>query len=234
MEKRKNLRGDFFGCHEFKRTGCNFIKDIPDDTKKVKFNHWLKVIKNFIIDYNFSDKFKFLSSTEGYIEKNLIKVEITNENDGNKINFLKLNIDIQNFSINTLNMSTNNYEQTNFKDELELFSIINEEIIKRKSLLDITEKIDVQSDEDKENKLNNLNEELIDNEISLLNKLKALRRNIARSEKLPDYFIFQNKTLINMSTLKPKDEAEMLRVNGVGKVKLEKYGKVFLEVINKN
>ena len=37
-----------------------------------------------------------------------------------------------------------------------------------------------------------------------------------------------------MSTLKPKDEAEMLKVNGVGKVKLEKYGKVFLEVINKN
>ena len=57
---------------------------------------------------------------------------------------------------------------------------------------------------------------------------------LARSEKLPDYFIFQNKTLINMSTLKPKDEAEMLKVNGVGKVKLEKYGKVFLEVINKN
>jgi ssDNA-binding Zn-finger/Zn-ribbon topoisomerase 1 len=234
LEKRKNLRGDFFGCHEFKRTGCNFIKDIPDDTKKVKFNHWLKVIKNFIIDYNISDKFKFLSSTEGYMGKNLIKVEITYENDGNKINFLKLNIDIQNFSINTLNMSTNNYEQTNFKDEQELFSIINEEIIKRKSLIDISKKIDVQSRKDKENKLSNTSEQTVDTEASLLNELKVLRRTIARSEKLPDYFIFQNKTLINMSTLKPKDEVEMLKINGVGKIKLKKYGKEFLEVINKN
>ena len=37
-----------------------------------------------------------------------------------------------------------------------------------------------------------------------------------------------------MSTLKPKDETEMLKVNGVGKIKLKKYGKEFLEVINKN
>ena len=37
-----------------------------------------------------------------------------------------------------------------------------------------------------------------------------------------------------MSHLKPKNEIEMLKVDGVGETKLKKYGKAFLEAINKH
>ena len=36
-----------------------------------------------------------------------------------------------------------------------------------------------------------------------------------------------------MSHLKPKNETEMLKIDGVGETKLKKYGKVFLEAISK-
>ena len=36
-----------------------------------------------------------------------------------------------------------------------------------------------------------------------------------------------------MSHLKPKNEIEMLKIDGVAETKLKKYGKVFLEAISK-
>lgn len=75
-------------------------------------------------------------------------------------------------------------------------------------------------------------DELNENETSLLNKLKSLRLQIAKAQNLPAFTVFHDSTLKQMSHLKPNDEVEMLKVDGVGETKLKKYGKVFLEAIN--
>ena len=77
-------------------------------------------------------------------------------------------------------------------------------------------------------------DELTENETSLLNDLKSLRLTIAKDQNLPAFTIFHDSTLKQMSHLKPKNEVEMLKVDGVGETKLKKYGKVFLEIINKH
>lgn len=63
---------------------------------------------------------------------------------------------------------------------------------------------------------------------SLFLKLRALRTEIAREERVPPYIVFSDKSLIHMCILKPKTKAEMLKVTGVGEFKYEKYGERFL------
>ena len=58
-------------------------------------------------------------------------------------------------------------------------------------------------------------------------KLKELRLKIAREENVPAFVIFSDRTLREMSQKKPKNEADFLRISGVGTVKLEKYGENF-------
>lgn len=72
---------------------------------------------------------------------------------------------------------------------------------------------------------------LKDEETQLFEKLRMLRTEIAREEKVPPYIVFSDKTLIHMCILKPKTKEEMLKVSGVGEFKYEKYGVRFLEKI---
>lgn len=67
----------------------------------------------------------------------------------------------------------------------------------------------------------------------LFEKLRALRLEIARQEKVPPYIVFSDKTLVQMCILKPQGRTEMLRVSGVGEMKYAKYGERFLEVLRK-
>ncbi len=66
---------------------------------------------------------------------------------------------------------------------------------------------------------------------SLLARLKEERLRLAREAVVPAYVIFTDAALEDMCRLMPKTEKEFLEVNGVGKVKAEKYGARFLSVI---
>ena len=68
-------------------------------------------------------------------------------------------------------------------------------------------------------------------EETLFEKLRALRAEIAREEKVPPYIVFSDKTLTHMCILKPGTKAEMLEVSGVGAFKYDKYGERFLECV---
>ena len=61
--------------------------------------------------------------------------------------------------------------------------------------------------------------------------LRKLRKDIADSENIPPYVVFNDASLAEMAEIKPLNEAEMLDINGVGRVKLEKYGRQFLTKI---
>ena len=67
----------------------------------------------------------------------------------------------------------------------------------------------------------------------LLDALKALRKSIASKKSVPAYVIFTDATLIDMCKKCPETPDEMLEVSGVGRTKLEKFGKQVLEEIAK-
>ncbi len=71
-------------------------------------------------------------------------------------------------------------------------------------------------------------------EQELFEKLRAKRLELAKAQNLPPYVIFHDTTLVEMAKIKPKDLEELANISGVGSMKLEKYGEVFLGVILSN
>ena len=65
----------------------------------------------------------------------------------------------------------------------------------------------------------------------LFDKLKELRLEIAREEKMPPYIVFNDKPLIDMCAKMPTTKSDMLNVSGVGENKYGKYGERFIAVI---
>lgn len=68
----------------------------------------------------------------------------------------------------------------------------------------------------------------------LFEALRALRTEIARTQSVPPYVVFADKTLREMCSRLPRTKAEMLEVSGVGEVKFKKYGQAFLQVIRES
>ena len=68
----------------------------------------------------------------------------------------------------------------------------------------------------------------------LFEVLRKLRSSIASEQGVPAYVVFPNKTLEELSAVKPVDMLSFSLVNGVGKMKLEKYGQVFIDEIKAN
>jgi len=67
---------------------------------------------------------------------------------------------------------------------------------------------------------------------SIFIKLKEIRTFMAKVNNIPPYMIFSDKTLMELSTFKPKTKSQMLNIHGIGDIKFERYGKDFLEYLN--
>ena len=65
----------------------------------------------------------------------------------------------------------------------------------------------------------------------LFEKLKNLRRELASKEGVPAYIVFSDASLRDMCKRKPVSLVQFSAVNGVGTVKLEKYGEIFIKAI---
>ncbi len=65
----------------------------------------------------------------------------------------------------------------------------------------------------------------------VLDKLRDLRRSLAKERSVPAYVIFNDATLLEMAQRKPTTEEELAHIPGVGPTKLERYGARFLEVL---
>ena len=70
------------------------------------------------------------------------------------------------------------------------------------------------------------------NYAALLEELRDLRRNLARTHRLQDFMVFSNDTLEQLAQIRPANEREMQAFSGVGPVKMERFGWGFLRVIN--
>ena len=65
----------------------------------------------------------------------------------------------------------------------------------------------------------------------LLWALKSKRRELAEAAKVPAYVIFPDRTLVAMIDAKPQSLDAFAALPGVGAKKLEKFGRIFLEVL---
>lgn len=68
-------------------------------------------------------------------------------------------------------------------------------------------------------------------ERALFDKLRNLRRDLAQKRKIPAYKIFHDSTLIEIAKNRPTTVKEFSELHGVGKAKLKKYSKKFMELI---
>jgi ATP-dependent DNA helicase RecQ len=67
---------------------------------------------------------------------------------------------------------------------------------------------------------------------ALFEELRSLRKQIADAAGVPPFVVFSDATLLELSKNRPANERELLRINGVGQVKLERFGFRFLGVIS--
>ncbi|HLZ76611.1 DNA helicase RecQ [Phenylobacterium sp.] len=66
---------------------------------------------------------------------------------------------------------------------------------------------------------------------ALFEALRAWRSREAKSQHVPPYVIFHDRTLAEIAAVKPGSRAALERVNGVGEGKLARYGEAVLEVV---
>ena len=74
----------------------------------------------------------------------------------------------------------------------------------------------------------------VEGEEALYRDLKALRKQLADARQVPAYVIFTDATLQQMARFRPATEAEFLAISGVGPRKLEQYGPLFLDALQKS
>ncbi|NTW68462.1 MAG: DNA helicase RecQ [Chlorobiaceae bacterium] len=67
----------------------------------------------------------------------------------------------------------------------------------------------------------------------LFELLRTLRKQIADEQGIPPYLVFSDRTLRDMAAISPRTAEVMLTVSGVGEVKLERYGRQFLRLIDR-
>ena len=63
--------------------------------------------------------------------------------------------------------------------------------------------------------------------------LKDLNKKVAKDNNLPPYVIFQEPSLEDMATRYPITMEELVNISGVGQGKAQKFGRPFIELINK-
>lgn len=102
---------------------------------------------------------------------------------------------------------------------------------KTKVLVKITDEDKMAKRKEKPKKNKKGMDSLTSKGFKLFDKLKELRLEIARAEKIPPYIVFNDKTLIDMCVKMPTTKSDMLNVSGVGENKYGKYGERFIAVI---
>ncbi len=70
-----------------------------------------------------------------------------------------------------------------------------------------------------------------DEDEALFERLRDVRRQIAHELGKPPYIVFSDRTLRDMTRIRPVTNAQFLAVNGVGERKLDQYGQRFMDAI---
>lgn len=81
-------------------------------------------------------------------------------------------------------------------------------------------------------------QEALDADLELFQELRNARKQQAEKENVPPYVIFSDATLMEIAAYLPHTPEELAQISGFGEFKVEKYGRIFLNIIveycNKN
>ncbi|MFH0787833.1 MAG: DNA helicase RecQ [Pseudomonadota bacterium] len=66
---------------------------------------------------------------------------------------------------------------------------------------------------------------------ALFDILRQKRKELADNAGVPPYVIFSDRTLVEMAAFIPQDLVSLLKINGVGQIKAERYGEIFLKIL---
>jgi len=73
-----------------------------------------------------------------------------------------------------------------------------------------------------------------DYDLEFFEKLRSWRKAEAEEQEVPPYIVFSDKVLVQLAQIFPQSDDELLRISGIGQVKLEQYGKKLLEMIRQH
>ena len=71
----------------------------------------------------------------------------------------------------------------------------------------------------------------LNNQNPLFEKLKNWRKEMSQEQNLPAYCILTNKTLQEIADKKPSDFDDLSTIQGMGEVKIERYGSQILRMV---
>jgi len=67
-------------------------------------------------------------------------------------------------------------------------------------------------------------------DFSVYCKLRELRKKVAEEQNLPVFAVFTNEQLAAMARARPRSSAELMKLDGIGEGKAEKFGEKFIAV----
>lgn len=65
-------------------------------------------------------------------------------------------------------------------------------------------------------------------------KLRALRKQLASDDAVPAYAVFTDAELAQIAQLSSIEEKTVMKVNGIGEKRIEKYGRLLCELFNRS
>jgi ATP-dependent DNA helicase RecQ len=68
-------------------------------------------------------------------------------------------------------------------------------------------------------------------DLTLFDRLRALRKRLADEQGVPAYIVFGDATLKELAAVRPRSAAELLDITGIGPAKAERYGEAFLALL---
>ncbi len=111
---------------------------------------------------------------------------------------------------------------------------LSEQVLKGEMEIQLAEYEKFDPKNHKKTKVEKIQVDLSDMDNLLFKRLKVWRAQMAAEKDVPVFVIFHDKTLKQIASLKPKDNTELLRVEGIGKQKLADYGGDILRIISEH
>jgi len=81
-------------------------------------------------------------------------------------------------------------------------------------------------------KIQNTQYKVISGSNSLVDKLRTWRSNLAKQMKVPAFVIFNDATMMEICRLMPLSLGDLEEITGLGPIKIRRYGKDILDIIN--
>lgn len=73
-------------------------------------------------------------------------------------------------------------------------------------------------------------DDLSEADMGVFNLLRDWRSERCKKEGVPPYILFNNKQLAEVVKMRPQSSADLLKIEGIGKAKAEKYGEDILKI----